>query len=178
MLTPNICVSGGRGSDDSFKGAKGAWSDNANHMWRKDKSVRLFTTNIDLNNWDDAGQLSSSGDLSGGVEVLVQSADGKRKYETWIFYPEKGREGRYTWVADLCQYINKSSLFIRAGKKDENKQLFECLGSSWANKFWIPVGSKLKVNYKVIEKRRLLVATGKKYVILPPNEVFCQGKKL
>lgn len=141
-------------SDGGFEGKWNWWE---NKLWRndKDKNVRLFTTISHLDNWTDPVTLSSSRDLLAGgqssVVVQVQSAGAKDPCETLKFQPAAGREGQYTWVADLCRHINKNSRFMRAGEKNVDTNFFDCLGSSSRNKLWIPVNSGLKASYQIIE---------------------------
>jgi len=143
---------GVRASNGEFKPAS---STEVNTLWSKSKNVRLFTTISDLANWVDAGTIESTGDLlpagQGSVVVQVLSADGKRVYETWTYRPKADRHLRYRWEMDLSLYINQNSSLIRAGEKKNETQSFKCMGSSYLNKLWVPLGSGLKVSYEIIE---------------------------
>ncbi len=143
---------GVRGADGIFEGK---FSEHLNTLWCNDKSVRLFTTIGDLDNWAEVATLRSAEGLSfdgtSCVEIRVQSADAIEPCETLIFFPALGRHTQYLWTIDLCRYVNQNSLFIRAGEKASEMQSFDCLGSSYRNKFWVPVGSELSVTYEIIE---------------------------
>jgi hypothetical protein len=144
--------SGVQNADGTFTGQ---WSQSLNSLWRNDNNVRLFTTACDLSNWTEVETLRSSRDLradrESSVLVTVQSADGKQLYESLTFRPRVDRNTQYLWVADICQFINRNSLFIRAGEKNSETQFFACINSAARNKFWIPAGSKLKVSYEIVE---------------------------
>ncbi|KWS71199.1 hypothetical protein [Pseudomonas amygdali] len=143
---------GVRGADGLFEGQL---SERLNTLWCNDKNVRLFTTVGDLDNWAEVATLRSAEGLSSygtnGVEIRVQSAGAKEPCETLMFIPTPGRHTQCLWTIDLCRYVNQSSLFIRVGEKASETQSFDCLGSSYRDKFWVPVGSELSVTYKVIE---------------------------
>jgi hypothetical protein len=130
------------------------WSGYRNALWRKQDTVRVFSTACHLDNWVEAETIRSSGDLEEYTAVVVQvrSATSGVCYETLTFQPKAGRNKQFVWEADMCGYINKTSFFIRAGKKNVTTFQFDSMGSSYLNKLWVPHGSELEVTYGFVDQ--------------------------
>ncbi len=130
-----------------------ASSYHANKIWSQASGVRAFTTLNDMLNFD-KGSAIGDRDLveNEQVRVIVKGKQSGRILEAMSFTPADGRLGHEFWSRDVAHGINVRSSFIRAGQDREEDHRIEAVYEANSNFFWIPQGSGLEVEMKILSR--------------------------
>lgn len=115
-----------------------------NKLWRKKSSDLIaYPTNCFLDSWKHDGVISSAGAVIPGIKIKisVNSLNYNLLYEELNFITGNETSSIYSWPYYLSDYINKNSLFLRAGEKNKETKLITPLYSSYRNEVWVPNGS-------------------------------------
>lgn len=121
------------------------------------RNVRGFTTALRQDNWLNAGIINAPKDLAQGDVVIIRvcsEATGKI-FETLTFTVGKDQLKASEWRQALAKYINKKSVYMRAGRLYTDKEIdpvkmetvneplfYPSVADNW---FWLPKGSGLCV---------------------------------
>jgi len=69
-------------------------------------------------------------------------------YEELEFVTDNKTSSMHNWPYYLSDYINKNSLFLRAGEKNTETKIITPLYSSYRNKIWVPNGNNYAYEIK------------------------------
>ncbi len=136
---------------------KPASSSYLNRLCTVRRNVRGFTTALRQDNWLNAGIINAPKDLKQGDVVIIRvcsEATGKI-FETLTFTVGKDQLKASEWRQALASYINKKSVYMRAGRLYTDKEIdpvkmetvneplfYPSVAENW---FWLPKGSGLYV---------------------------------
>ncbi|MBC8954983.1 hypothetical protein [Xenorhabdus sp. PB62.4] len=121
-----------------------------NKLWKSNAKLTVYPTNCCLNCWKEGGGISSSGAIPPGMRIILstKSKNYNLLYETLTFSSDSTTSTMYQWPYHLSVYINKNSLFLRSGEKNQETKLITPLKSSYRNKIWLPNGSNYTYDMK------------------------------
>lgn len=115
-----------------------------NNLWKQEGAdLIVFPINCCLSCWNDGGEIKSSKNLAADtkITIIVRSRKYGVVYENLVFSLTPETSGMYDWPYHLSTYINRNSLFLRAGEKNNSTHLFTPINSSYRNHIWLPNGS-------------------------------------
>ncbi|MDR0279231.1 MAG: hypothetical protein LBJ37_15235 [Paucimonas sp.] len=115
-------------------------------LWPCDPARRAFNTAMGTRNWVKGPALGSKGFEANQQMVIRVKGKTGRIFESLVFWPEPGRMGLQAWSQDLCNQINASSKFLRAGEAGATSFTVKASG----NCFWTPAGSELVVEAEIL----------------------------
>lgn len=120
-----------------------------NLLWHRHNKIttHCFTTAAHLSNWKESLTLNAANDMPPYSRVVVSTILSAHNiaYETLEFIIEPEYTSQYSWSLELCKYLNKNSLFVKAGEKNTLTNVITPLGSSYRNKLWVADGSRMKI---------------------------------
>ncbi|MCD5982095.1 polysaccharide lyase family 8 super-sandwich domain-containing protein [Pseudomonas sp. CDFA 610] len=138
-----------RQTDGTFKTE---YSSYLNKLWVTSVKGRVvLTTACYFNDWSDLYAINAVGSLPEGSSITCRLASKTPDsvYETVRCEPPKEQTGRYSWPAYVSHAVNGAGGLLRAGEKDEARQVFTPLGSSYRNHLWAPMGMPLIADLQV-----------------------------
>ncbi|MFJ4374530.1 RHS repeat-associated core domain-containing protein [Pseudomonas japonica] len=120
-----------------------------NHYWTYHARELLVVTTVPRNhNWKDGKQIKIHSDktLAAGtrMRVNVRNANGQL-LETLTFTPDAKRLTPGLWTKDLATQINATSLYVRAGRL--NEQTIEPYAEKASNFIWTPLNGDFLVDW-------------------------------
>ncbi|MDU9393487.1 RHS repeat-associated core domain-containing protein [Pseudomonas sp. zfem002] len=120
-----------------------------NHYWTYQARELLVVTTVPRkDNWEDGKQIKIHSDktLAAGtrMRVNVRNANGQL-LETLTFTPDAKRLTPGLWTKDLATQINATSLYVRAGRL--NEQTIEPYAEKASNFIWTPFNGDFLVDW-------------------------------
>lgn len=138
-----------RQTDGTFKTE---YSSYLNKLWVTSVQGRVvLTTACYFSDWSDLYTINAVGSLPEGSSITCRLASNTPDsvFETVRCEPPKEQTGRYSWPAYVSHAVNGAGGLLRAGEKDEARQVFTPLGSSYRNHLWAPMGMPLIADLQV-----------------------------
>lgn len=128
-------------------------SGDGNKFWGvTSRALKVVTTVVSKNNWSTTKRLAlqPTYDLTTSSRVRMNVRNGVGDLlETVIFAPTAGRLTPGFWSKDFAAQINRTSLYVRAGKQDG--ELITPIADKTLNWIWTPESSDLSVTWLVDE---------------------------
>ncbi len=120
-----------------------------NKIWLLGKDLRVFTTAMHLDNWVQARSFAFENDLKAGdrIVVHVRSELTGYLYKSHTFTPtlKDKKATAADWTKALCEMLNKESVYLKAGCKNDKTRFIEPVADHQKNVIWVPLNSGLTV---------------------------------